>query len=48
MTLNLIESGIYNPSASKSIKIKPKINIITIWKKDMDMITISKIINNKT
>ena len=48
MTLDLIESRIYNPLASKTTKTKPK-NVIKLHfiNKDMDMINISKIINDK-
>ena len=46
MTLDLIESRIYNPPASKTTKTKPK-NLIKLHfvNKGMDMINISKIIN---
>ena len=48
MTLDLVESRIYNPPASKSTKTKPK-NVIKLHfvNKGMDMINISKIINDK-
>ena len=48
MTLDLIESRIYNPPAPKTTKTKPK-NLIKLHfvNKGMDMINISKIINNK-
>ena len=48
MTLDFIESRIYNPTASKTTKTKPK-NLIKLHfvNKDMDMINISKIINDK-
>ena len=48
MTLDLIESSIYNPPASKTTKTKPKTLIkLHFVNKDMDMINISKIINDK-
>ena len=49
MTLDLIESRIYNPPASKTTKTKPK-NLIKLHfvNKDMDIINITKIINDKT
>ena len=49
MTMDLLESRIYNPPASKTTKIKPK-NLIKLHfvNKDMDMINITKIINDKT
>ena len=48
MTLDLIESKIYSPPASKTTKTKPK-NLIKLHflMKGMDMINISKIINDK-
>ena len=48
MTLDLIESRIYNPPASKTTKTKPK-NLIKLHfaNKGMDMINVSKIINDK-
>ena len=48
MTLDLLESRIYNPPASKTTKTKPK-NLIKLHfvNKDMDMINITKI-NDKT
>ena len=48
MILDLIESRIYNPPASKTTKAKPK-NLIKLHfvNKRMDMINISKIINDK-
>ena len=48
MTSDLIKPRIYNPPASKTTKTKPK-NLIKLHfvKKDMDMINISKIINDK-
>ena len=48
MTLDLIESRIYNPPTSKNTKTKPK-NLIKLHfvNKGMDMINISKIINDK-
>ena len=48
MTLDLNESRIYNPPASKTTKTKPK-NLIKLpfVNKGMDMINISKIINDK-
>ena len=48
MTLDLIESRIYNPPAFKTTKTKPK-NLIKLHfvKKGMDMINIIKIINGK-
>ena len=48
MTLDLIESRIYNPPVSKTTKTKPK-NLIKLHfvNKGMDMINISKIINDK-
>ena len=48
MTLDLIESRIYNPPAPKTTKTKPK-NLIKLHfvNKGMDMINISKIINDK-
>ena len=48
MTLDLIESRIYNPPASKTTKTKPK-NLIKLHfvNKGMGMINISKIINDK-
>ena len=48
MTLDLIESRIYNPPAPKNTKTKPK-NLIKLHfvNKGMDIINISKIINNK-
>ena len=49
MTMDLLESRIYNPPASKTTKTKPK-NLIKLHfvNKDMDMINITKIINDKT
>ena len=49
MTLDLLESRICNPPASKTTKTKPK-NLIKLHfvNKDMDMINITKIINDKT
>ena len=46
MTLDLIESRIYNPPVSKTTKTKPK-NLIKLHFVNMDMINISKIINDK-
>ena len=48
MTMDLLESRIYNPPASKTTKTKPK-NLIKLHfvNKDMDMINITKI-NDKT
>ena len=48
MTLDLIGSRIYNPSASKTNKTKSK-NLIKLHfvNKGIDMINISKIINDK-
>ena len=48
MTLDLIESRIYNPPSSKITKTKPK-NLIRLHfiNKGMDMTNISKIINDK-
>ena len=48
MTLGLVESRIYNSPASKTTKAKPK-NLIKLHfvNKGMDMINISKIINDK-
>ena len=48
MTLDLIESRIYNPPAPKTTKTKPK-NLIKLnfVNKGMDMINISKIIDDK-
>ena len=48
MILDLIESRIYNPPASKTTKTKPK-NLIKLHfvKKGMHMINISKIINDE-
>ena len=47
MTLDLIESRIYNPPASRTTKSKPKILIkLHLSNKGMD-INISKIINDK-
>ena len=48
MTLDLIESRIYNPPVSKTTKTKPK-NLIKLHSvnKGMGMINISKIINDK-
>ena len=48
MTLGLIESRIYNPPTSKTTKTKPK-NVIKLHfvNKGMDMINISKIVNDK-
>ena len=48
MTIGLIESGIYNPPASKTTKAKLK-NLIKLHfvNKGMDMIKINKIINDK-
>ena len=47
--MDLLESRIYNPPASKTTKTKPK-NLIKLHfvNKDMDMINITKIINDKT
>ena len=48
MTLDLSESRIYNPPASKANKTKPKHLIkLHFVNKGMDMINISKIINDK-
>ena len=48
MTLDLIESRIYNPPVSKTTKTKPKHLIkLPCANKGMKMINISKIINNK-
>ena len=48
MTLGLIESRIYNPPASKTSKTKPKDLIkLHFVNKGMDMISITKIINDK-
>ena len=48
MTLDLIESRIYNPPASKTTKTNPKKLIkLHFVNKGMDMINISKIINYK-
>ena len=48
MTLDLIESRIYNPPASKTSKTKPKDLIkLHFVNKGMDMISITKIINDK-
>ena len=48
ITLDLIESRIYNPAASKTTKTKPKYLIkLHFVMKGMDMININKIINNK-
>ena len=48
MTLDLIESRIYNPPESKTTKTKPKkLNKVLFVNKGMDMINISKIINDK-
>ena len=49
MTMDLLESRIYNPPASKTTKTKPK-NLIKLHfvNKDMDIINITKIINDKT
>ena len=48
MTLDLIESRIYNPPASKTTNTKPKMLIkLRFVNKGMDMINISKIINDK-
>ena len=48
MTLDLIESRIYNPPASKTTKTKPK-HLIKLYfvNKGMDMINISKITHDK-
>ena len=47
MTLDLIESRIYNPPASKTTKTKPKKLIkLHFVNKGMDMINISRIIND--
>ena len=48
MTVHLIESRIYNPPVSKTTKTKPK-NLIKLHfvNKGMDMINISKVINDK-
>ena len=48
MTLNLIESRIYNLPASKTTKIKSK-NLTKVYfvNKGMDMMNISKTINDK-
>ena len=48
MTLDLIESRIYNPPASKTTKTKSK-NLIKLHfvNKGMDMRNISKILNDK-
>ena len=49
MTMDLIESRIYNPPASKTTKTKPKKLIkLQFVNKGMNMINISKIINDKT
>ena len=48
MTLDLMESKIYNPLASKTTKTKPKHLIkLHFVNKSMDMINISKMINDK-
>ena len=48
MTLDLIESRIFNPPASKTTKTKPKSIIkLHFLNKGMDMINISKIIHDK-
>ena len=48
MTLDLIESRIYNPPASKTTKSKPKnLRKLHFVNKGMYMINISKIINDK-
>ena len=48
MTSDLTESRIYNPPASKANKTKPKYLIkLHFVNKGMDMINISKIINDK-
>ena len=48
MTLDLMESKIYNPLASKTTKTKPKHLIkLHFVNKSMGMINISKIINDK-
>ena len=48
MTLDLIESRTYKSPASKTTKTKPKILIkLQFVNKGMDMINISKIINDK-
>ena len=48
MTLDLIESRIYNPPASRTTKSKSKILIkLHLSNKGMDIINISKIINDK-
>ena len=49
MTMDLLESRICNPPASKTTKTKPK-NLIKLHfvNKDMDIINITKIINDKT
>ena len=48
MTMDLLESRIYNPPASKTTKTKPK-NLIKLQfaNKGIDMINIGKIINYK-
>ena len=48
ITLDLIESRIYNPPASKTTKTKPK-NLVKLHfvNKGMEMMNIRKIINNK-
>ena len=47
--MDLLESRIYNPPASKTTKTKPKYLIkLHFVNKDMDMINITKIINDKT
>ena len=48
MILDLIESRIYNPPASKTTKTKPKnLTKLHFLNKGMGMINISKIINDK-
>ena len=48
MTLDLMESTIYNPLASKTTKTKAKHLIkLHFVNKSMDMINISKMINDK-
>ena len=48
MTSDLTESRIYNPPASKANKTKPKYLIkLHFVNKGMDMINISKIVNDK-
>ena len=48
MTLDLLESRIQNPPASKTTKTKPKnLTKLHFVNKGMDMINITKIINDK-